>query len=113
MVLLSFAGIVWGTYGGLGVLGSGVYVVVWILFLISVAALFILRSRKLGVTGKPLSKYATWDEVIERERQLNRPLTWAEIHRDEVAATKFCRYCGAKIPRESRFCEECGTRDSC
>lgn len=22
--------------------------------------------------------------------------------------TKFCRYCGAKIPRTSKFCEECG-----
>jgi RNA polymerase subunit RPABC4/transcription elongation factor Spt4 len=23
-------------------------------------------------------------------------------------STKFCRYCGAKIPRQSKFCEECG-----
>ena len=22
--------------------------------------------------------------------------------------TKFCRYCGAKIPRASKYCEECG-----
>jgi hypothetical protein len=22
--------------------------------------------------------------------------------------TKFCRYCGEKIPRDSSFCEECG-----
>lgn len=22
--------------------------------------------------------------------------------------TKFCRFCRAKIPRESKFCEECG-----
>ena len=26
------------------------------------------------------------------------------------AAMKFCRECGAKIPRESKHCEECGTR---
>jgi hypothetical protein len=26
------------------------------------------------------------------------------------ALTKFCRKCGAKIPRDSEFCEECGTR---
>jgi hypothetical protein len=25
-------------------------------------------------------------------------------------STKFCRACGAKIPRDSIFCEECGTR---
>jgi hypothetical protein len=25
-------------------------------------------------------------------------------------ATKFCRYCGAKILRDSKFCEECGKR---
>jgi hypothetical protein len=23
-------------------------------------------------------------------------------------STRFCRYCGAKIPRQSKFCEECG-----
>ena len=25
-----------------------------------------------------------------------------------VSPTKFCRFCGAKIPRDSTFCEECG-----
>jgi hypothetical protein len=25
-----------------------------------------------------------------------------------MAPTKFCRFCGAKIPRVSKFCEECG-----
>jgi predicted amidophosphoribosyltransferase len=25
------------------------------------------------------------------------------------APTKFCRYCGAKITRDSKYCEECGT----
>jgi hypothetical protein len=24
--------------------------------------------------------------------------------------TKFCRFCGAKIPRDSKFCEECGAK---
>ncbi len=28
----------------------------------------------------------------------------------QTTATKFCRKCGAKIPRDSDFCEECGTR---
>lgn len=25
-----------------------------------------------------------------------------------IPPTKFCRFCGAKIPRDSKFCEECG-----
>jgi len=29
---------------------------------------------------------------------------------DITKPTKFCRKCGAKIPRDSEFCEECGTR---
>jgi ribosomal protein L40E len=28
----------------------------------------------------------------------------------ELAMSKFCRYCGAKIPRDSKFCEECGKK---
>ena len=29
---------------------------------------------------------------------------------DVVKPTKFCRECGAKIPRDSTYCEKCGTR---
>jgi len=29
---------------------------------------------------------------------------------DVVKPTKFCRECGAKIPRDSTYCEECGAR---
>jgi hypothetical protein len=29
---------------------------------------------------------------------------------DVVKPTKFCRGCGASIPRDSTFCEECGTK---
>jgi len=28
----------------------------------------------------------------------------------EVPRMRFCRYCGVKIPRESKFCEECGKK---
>jgi hypothetical protein len=28
----------------------------------------------------------------------------------KLVSTKYCRECGAKIPRDSIFCEECGTR---
>ena len=34
----------------------------------------------------------------------------AKTATEAVGMTKFCRFCGAKIPRDSRFCEECGTR---
>jgi hypothetical protein len=27
-----------------------------------------------------------------------------------IPPTKFCRYCGAKIPRDSKFCEDCGAK---
>ena len=32
----------------------------------------------------------------------------AEDRRDMTISTKFCRECGAKIPRDSMYCEECG-----
>jgi hypothetical protein len=28
---------------------------------------------------------------------------------DTISKRKYCRYCGAKIPRGSKFCEECGS----
>ena len=31
-------------------------------------------------------------------------------HADVVKPTKFCRECGAEIPRESKYCEKCGVR---
>jgi hypothetical protein len=31
-----------------------------------------------------------------------------EVKRSALSPTKFCRYCGAEIPRSSKFCEECG-----
>ena len=37
----------------------------------------------------------------------------AEDHRVMTKSTKFCRNCGAKIPRDSNFCEECGTKLAC
>jgi len=53
--------------------------------------------------------YEQWKrEYLERERKrlADGPA------RNAVAApsTKFCRYCGAKIPRQSKFCEECGKK---
>jgi hypothetical protein len=33
-----------------------------------------------------------------------------ELKTASVSTSKFCRYCGAKIPRQSKFCEECGNR---
>lgn len=38
-----------------------------------------------------------------------RPITGQPIGKP-TAPTKFCRYCGAKIVRDSKFCEECGKR---
>lgn len=44
------------------------------------------------------------------------PLAWnsepspASQHSSVVSPTVFCRYCGAKIPRTSKFCEECGSK---
>ena len=36
---------------------------------------------------------------------------WADrLRRKLDTGLKFCRECGAKIPRDSMFCEECGTR---
>jgi hypothetical protein len=32
------------------------------------------------------------------------------LPRTPNAATKFCRYCGTKIPHDSVYCEECGSR---
>jgi len=32
----------------------------------------------------------------------------AEDQSDTIKPTKFCRRCGAKIPRDSKYCEECG-----
>ncbi len=29
---------------------------------------------------------------------------------EETIATKFCRYCGTKIPEDSIYCEQCGSR---
>jgi len=62
------------------------------------------------------------DRVIENARKGQfqqsksdlQPATVSRFDRTEVwdsvnASTKFCRFCGAKIPRDSKFCEECGT----
>jgi len=33
-----------------------------------------------------------------------------QVATGETIPTKFCRYCGAKILRDSKYCEECGAR---
>jgi len=39
-----------------------------------------------------------------------QPPTSPTVGATTIPPTKFCRFCGAKIPRESKFCEECGKR---
>jgi hypothetical protein len=40
--------------------------------------------------------------------ELTKPVTEPSVK--PAASTKFCRFCGAKILRDSEYCEECGKR---
>lgn len=53
--------------------------------------------------GPPTPKIATLPEMKPPSSPTDNgmPLT-------HPSSTKFCRYCGAKVPRVSTFCEECG-----
>ncbi len=73
----------WIDYGLL--LASGTIVVVVI-----VAALFIMRRKSVPPT------------LIQHPAVTPSPAL--------ASPTKFCRHCGAKIPRDSKHCEECGAR---
>jgi len=39
-----------------------------------------------------------------------QPIGVVAAERKEMVSTKYCRECGAKIPRDSTYCEECGAR---
>ena len=44
----------------------------------------------------------------QKEPASSTAVTQTGTNQLEVPRIKFCRYCGVKIPRESKFCEECG-----
>lgn len=72
----------------LGGIGVGVVVVI-------ILALLLMRRKK-----PPLAVYTS----------VQTPVPTPPPPPLHAAPTKFCRHCGAKIPHDSRFCEECGNR---
>jgi hypothetical protein len=71
------------------------------LILIVVAALAAVIV--VGLTSGATSRKPEKSQIgLATARETRTPST--------IGPTKFCRECGAKIPRDSIFCEECGTR---
>jgi hypothetical protein len=83
-----------------------------------------------GILGVAVSEMSHVQTLIvstkERAHELymSQAADWAARLKDKISSmeparisdkaqpvppTKFCRKCGAKIPRESEYCEECGT----
>ena len=73
------------------------------------------RPSETAEIGHPSPRPTTKDVVEPRSDALSKaaPLQAAEtmeVERRSSKSAKFCRKCGAKIPRDSVYCEECGTR---
>ncbi len=82
---------------------SSVSVLSWATVVLLIVAAFTMKSITLSepVVGETKSI----PEVVPSEK----PPTPKERSRIPPGL-KFCRYCGAKILRESMFCEECGSK---
>lgn len=64
-----------------------------------------------AIVGLPLY---SWDLYKLKQKQETtpappQPAPTPPIRPESGQQTKFCRNCGAKIPRLSKFCQECGT----
>jgi len=79
-----------------------------------VTAIFSYASLASFVGALATSRHSTiWQPT---PTDLSRPLASAPEEKPAIepttvapgSPTKFCRHCGAKIPRVSKFCEECG-----
>jgi hypothetical protein len=87
---------------------SPLYYAVRIVLIVVVAATFLGAV----LTCKTAT---TWTPTALAQKEASATTSEIELEQSDVEAespamlpTKFCRYCGAKIPRQSRFCEECG-----
>jgi len=77
-----------------------------ILLIVAVALLFLVPSA-LGMWRRTRRKKPESDtEETKMVTELEKP---TEATPDKSKATMFCNKCGAPIPRESKFCKECGT----
>ncbi len=70
-----------------------------------------------AIVGLPLFAYDLHKLKQHQRSPVSQPLasagpmpTVAKPAQVTVPEAKFCRECGAKIPRDSMFCEECGTK---
>lgn len=77
-----------------------------LLFLLAFAA-WELYTRKIVSVWQPTPTDLSRPPAPAPEPA--RPVTEQAIAKPTVP-TKFCRHCGAKIPRDSMFCEECGKK---
>ncbi len=71
-------------------------------------------EKKLSKLEELWSKGRVDEHVYQRLRneyqQKLSETTPSEPYVTQKEASKFCRKCGAKIPRDSEYCEECGAR---
>jgi hypothetical protein len=84
---------------------SSLYYAIRTILIVIVAASFIgaILTTKTPTTWTPT-------ELVQEEMPATSKAEAVPTQVDSppVPPTKFCRYCGAKILRESKFCEECG-----
>lgn len=66
--------------------------------LVMVGIVLVILEPKITQRGRPVGVLPT------------QPIVTVATERKEMVSTKYCRYCGAKIPRESEYCEECGRK---
>jgi hypothetical protein len=74
------------------------------LFLVVFASILLMRWKKKGHAVRADSAMSAI-EFCEGKPPAPLPAPKAPS-----ASLKFCRYCGAKIARDSKFCEECGAK---
>jgi hypothetical protein len=81
----------------------------WTYFVLLLPLAFLFHVNDLNKLRQqhPTQDTTTADKAID----VAVPVTSTETESVVTGkATKFCRYCGAKMPRNSKFCEECGSQ---
>jgi hypothetical protein len=76
----------------------------------SAGILIILSVASLGVAAATTKPRLVWTRIesYQQETTTTTVPSLRPVTPSTTGESKYCRYCGAKIPRQSKFCEECG-----
>jgi len=126
LVAILAGGYLFGIFGGLVLLVAATIYVYYNSKKFGVKGSRWLLTLILAIVGLPLYAYELHKlrktQIAHRQTTLVEPAlrpATASIQEQApimterstvIPSMKFCRFCGAKIPRDSKFCEECGAK---